>query len=123
MSKDDVIQMKAVVANREEKLTPGQYLNVSLALGMVNNAVVVPTQAVQEGPEGNFVYVVKADGSAEPRKIELSFTRDGSAVIARGLEGGETVVTDGQLRLTPGAKVRAREPGKTPAHPARQAGR
>ena len=117
------IQMKAVVANREEKLTPGQYLNVSLALGMVNNAVVVPTQAVQEGPEGNFVYVVKADGRAEPRKIELSFTRDGSAVIARGLEGGETVVTDGQLRLTPGAKVRAREPGKTAVHPSPQAGR
>ena len=117
------IQMKAVVANREEKLTPGQYLNVSLALGMVNNTVVVPTQAVQEGPEGNFVYVVKADGSAEPRKIELSFTRDGSAVIARGLQGGETVVTDGQLRLTPGAKVRAREPGKTPVHQSRQAGR
>ena len=114
------IQIKAVLANQEEKLTPGQFVNVSLVLDKVANAQVVPTEAVQQGPEGNFVYVVKSDGGVEQRKIELLFTREGQAVISKGLQGGETVVTDGQLRLTPGVKVQARDaagkaPGKSPA--------
>lgn len=109
------IQLKAILPNPEEKLTPGQFVNVSLILDTVKNAQVVPAQAVQQGPEGNFVYVVKSDGSVEPRKIELLFTREGSAVITKGLTGGETVVTDGQLRLTPGAKVQAKEAGKAPS--------
>lgn len=104
------IQIKAVLANQEEKLTPGQFVKVSLVMDRVNNALVVPTEAVQQGPEGNFVYVVKSDGKAETRKIVLSFTREGLAVIDKGLQEGETVVTDGQLRLTPGVKVQAKEP-------------
>ena len=70
---------------------------------------------MQQGSQGNFVYVVKSDNSVEVRKIELLFTRDNLAVIDKGLQGGETVVTDGQLRLTPGVKVQAREAGKAPA--------
>jgi len=109
------IQMKAVVENQEEKLTPGQFVNVSLVLDTVKNAQVVPGEAVQQGPAGNFVYVVKSDGGVEARKIELLFTREGQAVIGKGLQSGETVVTDGQLRLIPGAKVKAREAGKEQA--------
>lgn len=109
------IQMKAILANQEEKLTPGQFVNVSLVLDTVKNAQVVPAEAVQQGPEGNFIYVVKSDGSVESRKIELLFTREGLAVIDKGLQGGETVVTDGQLRLTPGVKVKAKEAGKAPS--------
>ncbi len=109
------IQMKATFANAGEKLTPGQFVNVALVLDTVSNAQVIPAQAVQQGSQGNFVYVVKSDNSVEVRKIELLFTRDNLAVIDKGLQGGETVVTDGQLRLTPGVKVQAREAGKAPA--------
>lgn len=108
------IQMKATLPNRDEKLTPGQFLNVSMALDVARNAVTVPAETVQQGPEGSFLFVVKSDDSVETRKVEVAAIRDGLAVIGKGLQDGETVVTDGQLRLTPGAKVqRAKE--KTPA--------
>ena len=99
------ILVKAQLANEDEKLTPGQFVNVSLAIDSLKGALVVPAQALQQGPEGNFIYVVTAEGTAEVRRVEPAFARAGVAVIARGLAAGETVVTDGQLRLTKGAKV------------------
>ena len=99
------IQMKATLPNREEKLTPGQFLNVSLVLDVARNAVTVPAEAVQQGPEGSFLFVVRPDSSVETRKVEVVATRDGLAVIGTGLQNGETVVADGQLRLTPGVRV------------------
>jgi multidrug efflux system membrane fusion protein len=104
------ILMKATVANREERFTPGQFLNVSLTLDILRDAVTVPAEAVQQGPEGTFVYAVKADQSAEMRPIEVAATLRGRAAVARGLQAGETVVTEGQLRLSPGARVKPRQP-------------
>jgi multidrug efflux system membrane fusion protein len=105
------ILMKAVLPNSEEKLTPGQFLNVRLRLDTLRNAVTVPNEAVQQGAEGNFIYVVKADSSVEMRTIEVAAADAGLTAISKGLQGGETVVTDGQLRLTPGIKIRVRENG------------
>ena len=100
------IQMKAVLDNKDEMLTPGQFVRVSLALDTVENALVVPAEAVQQGPEGNFVYVVGGDGKVAVRPIRMLLSEGDLAIIGQGLAVGETVVTDGQLRLTPGARVR-----------------
>ena len=104
------ILMKAVLENRDETLIPGQFLNVSMTLDTLAEAVLVPAEAVQQGAEGNFLYVVKADESVEMRKIEVQASYRGAAAIAQGVAVGETVVTDGQLRLTPGVKVRPKPP-------------
>jgi multidrug efflux system membrane fusion protein len=108
------IRMKAELANPAETLTPGQYMSVGLVLDTLRGAVVVPTEAVQQGPEGAFVYVVGADAGTQVRRVEVSAQRDGWSAVARGLAEGETVVTDGHSRLVPGARVKARgaEPGK-----------
>ena len=104
------IVMKALLANAEEKLTPGQFLSVSLRLATLDKAVIVPSEAVQQGPEGFFVFVVKADGSVEMRKVETAASDAGVTAIGVGLQAGETVVTDGQLRLTPGARIKSKDP-------------
>ncbi len=103
------ILMKAILPNEEEKLTPGQFLNVTLRLDTLSKAVVVPNEAVQQGAEGNFVFVVKDDNSVEVRKVETAASDAGVTAISKGLQAGETVVTDGQLRLTPGAKIKAKD--------------
>ncbi len=103
------ILMKALLPNTDEKLTPGQFLNVALRLDTLKNAVTVPNEAVQQGADGNFIYVVKDDASVEVRKIEVAAVDAGLSAISKGLKDGETVVTDGQLRLTPGVKIKARE--------------
>lgn len=100
------IQMKATFANGEERLTPGQSINVTLRLATKAQALVVPSSAVQVGPEGQYVYVVKPDMTVEMRRIEVGMAEDGMTVITRGVEAGEKVVTEGQLRLFPGAKVK-----------------
>lgn len=103
------ILMKAVLANEDESLTPGQFLNVTLVLETLANAVTVPDEAVQQGADGNYLYVVKADDSVEMREIEVATSNGVVTAIRAGVQTGETVVTDGQLRLTPGSKVRAKE--------------
>ena len=105
------ILMKAELANDDERLTPGQFLNVTLLLETLTNAVTVPNEAVQQGAEGNFVFVVKDDATVEVRKIETAAASGGKTAISKGLTTGETVVTDGQLRLNPGARVKIKEPG------------
>jgi len=100
------IQMKATIANADEKLSPGQFVDVSLVLGVQKQAVTVPAEAIQQGPEGAYLFAVQADNSAQMRKVEVIAMQSGMAVIGKGLSAGETVVTDGQLRLVPGAKVR-----------------
>ena len=113
------IQMKAVLANADEKLTPGQFLNVTLLLDTLSGAVAIPNEAVQQGAEGNFVYVVKDDHSTEVRQITTAASDGGFTAITKGLRAGETVVTDGQLRLAPGVKVKQRDAAedKTPPAP------
>jgi multidrug efflux system membrane fusion protein len=99
------LRMKAEVANVASNLVPGQFLDVGLRLDTLHGAVVVPAEAVQQGPEGSFVYVLSGDGGAQMRKVEVTQVRDGQAAIGKGLASGETVITDGYSRLTPGAKV------------------
>ena len=76
-----------------------------LTLSELTNAVVVPSQAVQTGQNGEFIYVVKPDQTIEERPVTIGITYHGETVVQKGLRAGETVVTDGQLRLTPGVKV------------------
>ncbi|WP_294356458.1 efflux RND transporter periplasmic adaptor subunit [Propionivibrio sp.] len=109
------ILVKAELDNADELLTPGQFLNVSLILDTLANAVTVPDEAVQQGAEGNFVYVVVSDGTVEMRRIETAASDAQTTAVAKGLATGETVVTDGHLRLTPGAKVKIKEGDKAPA--------
>ncbi len=100
------IQLKAIVPNEDERLAPGQFVAVSLVLDTLKQAVVVPAEAVQQGAEGSFLFVAKEDGSVELRKVRVASVQQQSAIIAEGLAGGETVVTEGQLRLTAGARVK-----------------
>jgi membrane fusion protein, multidrug efflux system len=100
------VQMKAQLANEGERLAPGQFVDVSLTVETLAKVVTVPAEAIQQGPDGSFVYVVKADQSVEIRKLTLIATQQKLAIIGNGLAAAETVVTDGQLRLVPGAKVR-----------------
>lgn len=101
------VLMKATLPNDDERLLPGQFVNVSLRLQTLQQTVTVPDQAIQQGPDGAFVFVVRADGSAEVRKVDVAAAYRGRSAIAKGLQAGETVVTDGQLRLTPGAMTQA----------------
>ncbi|MCP5277603.1 MAG: efflux RND transporter periplasmic adaptor subunit [Thiobacillus sp.] len=104
------IRMKAVLANQDERLTPGQFLDVNLVLETLRDVVTVPAEAVQQGPEGSFVYVVQPDQTARQQPVKLALTRDGRAALREGLAAGDTVVTDGHSRLTPRSKVKIKEP-------------
>ena len=99
------ILVKATFPNADGKLWPGQYVQLALQLDELTNAVVVPSQAVQTGQNGQFVFVVKADQTVEPRAVTAGVTVKGETAITAGLSAGETVVTDGQLRLAPGTVV------------------
>lgn len=103
------ILMKAEIENRDEHLTPGQFLDVALTLETLRNAVTVPAEAIQQGPDGSLVFVVGGDDTAQPRKVQLTLVRAGLAVIGQGLKQGERVVTDGHVRLSPGAKVKVKD--------------
>ena len=106
------VRLKATFQNDDRRLYPGQFVNVVLTLGTQNQAVVVPSQAVQIGQDKSFVYVVKADMTVETRTVKTGTTIENMTVIDDGLKPGEQVVTDGQLRLVPGAKVQARGQGQ-----------
>src|SRR6202161_2321079 len=99
------IKLKGTFENTDHRLWPGQFSTVALRLSEQENATVVPTQAVQTGQSGDFVFVIKPDQTAESRPVKVARTLGTESVIAKGIEPGETVVTDGQLRLIPGIKV------------------
>jgi membrane fusion protein, multidrug efflux system len=104
------ILLKATFPNDDRSLWPGQFVNVTLTLSELTNAVVVPSQAVQTGQSGQFIYVVttnptNAAPTVEERAVTTSITYDGLTVVENGVRAGETVVTDGQLRLVPGVVV------------------
>jgi multidrug efflux system membrane fusion protein len=105
------VRLKATFINDDRRLYPGQFVNVVLTLGIQNGAIVVPSQAVQIGQDKSFVYVIKSDATAEVRVIKPGATADTMTVIDDGLKPGEQVVTDGQLRLVPGAKVSVKGQG------------
>jgi multidrug efflux system membrane fusion protein len=105
------VQLKATFANEDRRLWPGQFVDVVLTLADRPNSVTVPSVAVQDGQDGSYVFVVRADETAELRPVRVVFvTGDGLAVIDTGLSGGETVVTDGHLRVSPGGKVAVKGP-------------
>jgi len=89
---------------------PGQFVEVTLQLSLDPHAIVVPTVSVQPGQRGTFVYVVKQDKSVEARPVKVNRTEGAETVIASGLQVGETIVTDGQIGLTPGARVSVKPP-------------
>jgi multidrug efflux system membrane fusion protein len=99
------IQLKATFPNDRAILWPGQFVQLSLRLDELTNVVVVPSQAVQNGQSGEFVFVVKTDKTVEVRPVKTSITVKGETAVLSGLKAGETVVTDGQLRLAPGSTV------------------
>jgi len=105
------VRLKATFQNDDRRLYPGQFVNVVLTLGTLTQAIVVPAQAVQIGQDKSFVYVVKSDMTVEARTVKTGTTIDNVTVIEGGLKPGEQVVTDGQLRLIPGAKVQAKGQG------------
>jgi membrane fusion protein, multidrug efflux system len=100
-----MVLLKATFPNEDTALWPGSFVQVSLTLGTQKGAVVVPEKAVQEGQKGSFLFVVKPDRTVEMRPVEVGQRRNDEAIIEKGLEAGEEVVTDGQLRLFPGARV------------------
>jgi multidrug efflux system membrane fusion protein len=99
------ITLKASFTNTDRALWPGQYVNVALTLSTMSAATVVPAQAVQSGQHGQYVYVVKNDRSVDMRPVTVTAQVEQETIIAKGVSPGETVVTDGQLRLTPKSRV------------------
>lgn len=99
------IKVKGIFPNQDRRLWPGQFVNVVVTLSQDKNAIVVPTTAVQAGQQGTYVFVVKPDQTVELRMVTVARTKDAETVIESGLKPGETVVTDGQLRLVPGSRI------------------
>jgi membrane fusion protein, multidrug efflux system len=102
------IKLKGTFPNEDHRLWPGQFATVSLRLAEEEKAVVVPSQAVQTGQNGDFIFVVKADDTVESRPVKVARQLGSESVISSGITPGETVVLDGQLRLIPGIKVQVR---------------
>jgi membrane fusion protein, multidrug efflux system len=100
------IALKGLFQNENRRLWPGQFVNASLTLAVIPHAVLVPSQAIETGQSGPFVYVVGSDLKAAMRPVAPGAVIGAQTIIDNGLKGGETVVTDGQLRLMPGATVR-----------------
>ena len=104
------IKLKGVFTNGDRRLWPGQFVDAYLTLKTQANALVIPSQALQNGQQGTFVYVIKDDNTVEARTIETNadVQQPGQLVVQKGLSLGERIVTDGQLRLVPGAKVQVK---------------
>jgi multidrug efflux system membrane fusion protein len=116
------IKLKGTFENTDNKLWPGQFLLVTLRLTARPHSLVVPNEAVQIGQDGQFVYVVKQDQTVEMRRVVTGTRVDQELVVDQGLEAGETIVTQGQLRLTPGSRVQVPDGGGVPV-PSRAAAR
>ena len=102
------IQLKATFPNQQGTLWPGQFVTVILTLTVQRDVVVIPSQAIQTGQQGQYVYVMRSDLTVESRPITAGMTLGAETVVAKGIAPGEKVVTDGQLRLVPGARVEAK---------------
>jgi membrane fusion protein, multidrug efflux system len=109
------IKLKAEFKNGDRRLWPGQFINVALTLSTQSDAVVVPSEAVQVGQEGQHVFVVKPDNSVEVRPVVVARTDEGEAVIANGLQPGEQIVREGQFLLGPGSRIEIKDGKPTEA--------
>jgi multidrug efflux system membrane fusion protein len=117
----DTIKLKATFPNTDRRLWPGQFARVRLRLETLQHATVVPQQAMQTGQDGQFVFVVKADSTVEQRPVTAGQHVGDDVLILKGLQSGESVVTEGQLRLENGTKVQRTDPAGNPT--GRQGGR
>ncbi len=118
-------KMKATFQNKDRRLWPGEFVDVALELSTQKNAVVVPTKAIQTGQQGDYVYVVRSDSTAESRPVKTAGVYQNLTLVAEGLNAGERVIVNGQLRVAPNAKVTIQNtmPGTetdaaAPTHPA-----
>jgi multidrug efflux system membrane fusion protein len=103
------IPLKGTFANADRRLWPGQFANVVLTLTTRAGAVVVPSQAIQTGQQGQYLFVVRPDLTVEARPVAAGQALGGETIVEKGVEAGEQVVTDGHLRLVPGARVEAKQ--------------
>jgi multidrug efflux system membrane fusion protein len=104
------IHLKARFDNEDERLWPGEFVNMRLILSMRRGVATVPAQTVQDGPNGQYAYVIKPDDTVERRAVEVASIQDGIAVVTKGLSPGERIVVDGQYRLTNGSRVKPLAP-------------
>ncbi len=112
------IKLKGIFPNSDRRLWPGQFVDAYLTLKTQANALVIPSQAVQNGQQGTFVFVIKDDSTVEARPVTVSDTeQQGQVIVQKGLAAGERIVTDGQLRLVPGAKVQIKQAAMPQAAP------
>lgn len=109
------IRLKAMFENQDGRLWPGQFVDIVLTLDMENHTL-IPSEAVQVSQQGSFVYVVKPDETVEPRPVVPGQTVAGKVIVEKGVTAGETVVTDGQSRLFPGAKISTAAPAEPKAN-------
>lgn len=121
-TRSGTIPLKATFDNTAFALWPGQFVRVSLQLGTQDNAITVPTVALQAGQDGAFVFVARPDGTAEVRPVTVARTVGDTAVVAEGLKPGEKVVTEGQLRLMQGSRITEKTAGAPAATPPRADG-
>ena len=108
------VQLKAIFPNEHRQLWPGTFVNVDLTTSVVKNALTVPTNALQQNNNGQFVYVVGADKRVSVRAVEVAQRLHAVALISKGLQAGETVVVQGQYRLTPGTLIVSAPPSGAP---------
>jgi multidrug efflux system membrane fusion protein len=100
-----MVKLKGTFQNKDRRLWPGEFVDVALVLSTQKNAIVVPTKAIQTGQQGEYVYVVRTDSTAESRPVKTAGAYQNLALISDGLKAGERVIVNGQLRVAPNAKV------------------
>lgn len=103
------LRLKATFANADERLWPGEFVNVRLVLSVRSSVVTVPQRAVMQGANGYYAYVIRPDGTAQRRTVEVGGMQDGLAIVDKGIESKEQVVVDGQYRLSDGVRVKAED--------------
>src|SRR6266576_4232339 len=104
------VNLRATIPNEGHRFWPGRFVNIRLVLSTIHGAVLVPANAPQMSGKGSFVYVVKQDSTVEQRPVSLGQRQGDLIVVEKGVEPGERVVTNGQLGVTPGGKVRIDQP-------------
>ena len=109
----NTVKLRASFPNADERLWPGEFVNITLTLGTDTNALVVPDAAVKAGPNGTYVFLIKPDSTAEQRSVKVTRSVNGESMISDGLAENDEVVTDGQSRLVNGTKVKSRAAEKT----------
>jgi membrane fusion protein, multidrug efflux system len=109
------IHLKARFDNEDERLWPGEFVSLRVVLATRHDVATVPSQTVQQGPNGHYAYIIKPDNTVERRAVDVAAVQDGIAVVTKGLTPGERVVVDGQYRLTDGARVNIRAPEQSGA--------